>query len=86
MINETTIVRARVSPKLKDDAELVLSSLGVSMSDAIRMYLTQITLRRGIPFIVEIPNTETIEAMHEAEAGKAKSAKNVADLFAKLKK
>lgn len=86
MINETSIVRARVAPKLKDDAELVLSSLGVSMSDAIRMYLTQITLRRGIPFSVEIPNAETLEAMREAEAGKTGKAENAADLFAKLKK
>jgi DNA-damage-inducible protein J len=86
MINETSIVRARVAPKLKDDAELVLSSLGVSMSDAIRMYLTQITLRRGIPFSIEIPNTTTLDAMREAEAGKTGKAENVADLFAKLRK
>jgi DNA-damage-inducible protein J len=86
MINETTIVRARVTPKLKDDAELVLSSLGVSMSDAIRMYLTQITLRRGIPFSVEIPNDATIAAMREVESGKMESAKSVDELFSKLGK
>ena len=86
MINETTIVRARVEPKLKDDAELVLSKLGLSMSDAIRMYLTQITLRRGIPFNVEIPNAETREALREADSGKTAKAKSVDDLFAKLRK
>jgi DNA-damage-inducible protein J len=86
MINDTTIVRARVEPKLKDDAELVLSTLGLSMSDAIRMYLTQITLRQGIPFSVEIPNAETREVLREAGSGKTETAKNVDDLFAKIRK
>ena len=86
MNSETAIVRARVEPQLKDEAESVLARLGLTMSEAIRMYLSQITMRRGIPFDVEIPNEETLAAMREAEAGGLESTDGVDGLFAKLRK
>jgi addiction module RelB/DinJ family antitoxin len=49
------IVRARVEPRLKEEAENVFERLGISTTEAIRMFLTQVKLRRGLPFAVEIP-------------------------------
>ena len=49
------IVRARVEPRLKEDAESVFACLGISTTEAIRMFLTQVRMRRGLPFAVEIP-------------------------------
>ncbi|KAB2639071.1 MAG: type II toxin-antitoxin system RelB/DinJ family antitoxin [Verrucomicrobia bacterium] len=50
------IVRARVDSKLKSDAEAVFGTLGINTTEAIRMFLSQVRLRRGLPFIVGIPD------------------------------
>lgn len=42
-------VRARVTNKLKKDADAVLDELGLSMSEAIRLFLTQVVIRQGFP-------------------------------------
>lgn len=48
-----TVVRARVDPTLKIEAEAVFQELGLSTTEAIRMFLSQVRLRRGLPFRVE---------------------------------
>jgi DNA-damage-inducible protein J len=50
------IVRARVEPRLKEDAERVFECLGISTTEAVRMFLTQVKLCRGLPFSVRIPD------------------------------
>ena len=50
------IVRARVDSKLKADAEAVFCTLGINTTEAIRMFLSQVRLRRGLPFIVGVPD------------------------------
>ncbi|MEA2100346.1 MAG: type II toxin-antitoxin system RelB/DinJ family antitoxin, partial [Campylobacterota bacterium] len=42
---------------------------GVSLSDAINMFLTQSVMERGLPFEMKIPNDETIRAIEDARAG-----------------
>lgn len=66
---KTETVRARIEPKLKRDAEAVLSELGISTSEAITLFLRQVTLRRGLPFSVHIPNQETRAAIAKARDG-----------------
>lgn len=56
------IARARVEPKLKEDAEKVLSALGISLSDAIRIFLNQVSLRQEFPIELKIPNRTTLKA------------------------
>lgn len=51
-----TVVRARVDPGLKTDAEAVFDQLGLTTTDAIRLFLSQVRLRRGLPFPVSIPD------------------------------
>ena len=46
------VVRARVESRLKRDAEVVFAKLGISTTEAIRMFLCQVRLRRGLPFSV----------------------------------
>ena len=43
-------VYSRVDPKVKDDAQAVLDRLGISMSQAISMFLHQIVIDNGLPF------------------------------------
>ena len=66
---KTETIRARVEPELKQQAEGVLKELGLSATEAITLFYTQVAMRRGLPFDVKIPNADTIEAMRQAEAG-----------------
>lgn len=75
-------VRARVEPTLKIEVESVLSELGLSMSEAIELYLHQIKLRHGIPFEIRIPNDKTRSTFEDTNKGRnLKSHANARDLF-----
>ena len=63
---KTEMIRARVEPELKRGAEAIFDVLGLSPTEAITLFYKQVTLRRGLPFSVEIPNAETLEAMRQA--------------------
>jgi DNA-damage-inducible protein J len=65
---KTETVRARIEPELKHEAEIVLDTLGLSASEAITLFYKQLTLRKGLPFDVRIPNAETREAMRQARS------------------
>lgn len=64
----TGMIRARVDPALKAQAEDILGKLGLNASDAIRLFYKQVTLRRGLPFEVRIPNAATRKALRDADA------------------
>jgi DNA-damage-inducible protein J len=64
-ITKTQIVQARVTPKLKRDAEHILGKIGISTTDAFRMFLKQIVLQEGLPFAAKVPNQETLAAFRE---------------------
>ena len=55
-----------MSPELKADAEGIFASLGITSTEAIRMFYRQVILRRGLPFAVELPNETTLAALTEA--------------------
>ena len=54
------VVRARVDSQLKNSAEAVLSEIGMSMGEAIRLFLTQVSLRHEFPVELKIPNKTTL--------------------------
>jgi addiction module RelB/DinJ family antitoxin len=51
----TANVFARVEPEVKKQAEEILDSLGIPMSNAVGMFLRQVALQRGIPFEMKLP-------------------------------
>lgn len=61
-------VRARIDASLKDEAALVLDSLGLTISDVMRMTLTRIAREKALPLELARPNPETLAAMEEARA------------------
>lgn len=63
---KTEVVQARINPELKQDTDKIFERLGISRTDAIKMFLTQVKLHNGLPFEVKIPNAELQEAMHQA--------------------
>lgn len=64
------MITTSVDPDLKADAEKVLSKLGISTTEAINIFLSQVRLRKGLPFDVKIPNKTTLKAMRDAEEGR----------------
>ena len=59
-------VRARIDQELKDDATAVLDSLGLTVSDVMRMMLTRIAREKALPIELTRPNAETLAAMEES--------------------
>lgn len=52
----TTAIYARIDTGLKNNAEEILSQLGISPSSAIQMLYSQIVLRKGLPLDLHLPN------------------------------
>jgi len=65
-------VRARIDQELKDDATAVLDSLGLTVSDVMRMMLTRIAREKALPIELTRPNAETLAAIEEARQIAAK--------------
>lgn len=83
---KTAMITTRVEPDLKTDAEKVLKTLGISTTEAINLFLSQVRLRKGLPFDVKIPNKTTVKAMKDAEEGRNLSSyDSVDDFFEKMR-
>jgi DNA-damage-inducible protein J len=83
---KTTDVRSRIEPDLKDRASEVLAECGLSLSDAIRLFLRQVVAQEGLPFAVKTPNATTIAAMKEARSMKRARFGSAQELFDDLEK
>lgn len=46
----TTTLQVRLDPKLKKEAQKIAKSLGLDLSSAIKMFLVQMTVEKGLPF------------------------------------
>ncbi len=66
---KTTAIHARIEPELKKAAEQIFAEVGLTMSEAIKLFLNQVRLSKGLPFEVKIPNRETRKAFANSEAG-----------------
>lgn len=56
----TSAVYARIDTNLKNNAENILSQLGISPSGAIQMLYSQIVLKQGIPFDLKLPSSKPL--------------------------
>ena len=68
-MNKSSVVHARIEPGTKASAERILGKLGLSPTEAIRMFYRQIMLRKGLPFSVEIPNRLTRATLDRSARG-----------------
>jgi len=91
MATKTATLNMRIEDSKKKDAEELFSTLGLTLPQAINMFIAQSLLVGGLPFESRLPryNKETEAAMEEARAIsegkiKAKSYKNAAELFKEL--
>ena len=80
----TQLVQTRIDGAIKAEAAAVLASLGLTVSDAVRLLLTKVAQDKALPFEPLIPNAVTIQAMKDARAGKVTQVVNLEALFADL--
>ena len=78
------LVQARIDGKIKREASAVLATIGLTVSDAVRLMLTRVAQDKELPFEPLIPNAETIAAMQEYRKGKAKQYNNMKELMEDL--
>ena len=95
---KTANLYARIEPDVKEQAEGILSAVGIPASNAINMFYKQIILQRGLPFEVKMPASKLVDASvlsdtemdaelekgyADMKAGRTKSAKTA---FADIRK
>ena len=76
----TVSTNIRIDENVKAEASKLFEGLGLTLSDAVNVFLRQSILHRGVPFKIEYPekkpNRATIRAMKEGDRFLAKYAKN----------
>ena len=86
----TSVLNLRIEPEVKAEAEELFSSLGLTVTDAVNVFLRQALMRGGFPFEVVRykPNAITQAAIAEAERllldQNAKTFNSIEDLRAEL--
>lgn len=79
-----TVVRARIDGHVKEEAAAVLATIGLSVSDAVRLMMMRIAKDKALPFEPLVPNAETVEAMKAARRGALVSVGKPENLLASL--
>jgi len=80
----TEMVHVRVEKRIKTQAAKTLASMGLSVSDAVRVLLTRVAAEKALPFEVKVPNATTAAAIREARKGGLPSFKSVSGLMSDL--
>ncbi len=63
----TSMIHVRIDEQVKAQANATLAAMGLTMSDAVRVFLTRVAAEQRLPFALEAPNAETRAAMSEAD-------------------
>ena len=70
MTLQNDIIRARIDHDVKIEAQKILGTMGLSLSDAIRLFFYQIVAEQKIPFPIKAPNLETLKALQSHKQNK----------------
>lgn len=82
---KTAMIRARTEPQLKSKVEKIFHLLGLSSSEAINLFFRQVSLRKGLPFEVKVPNSVTAQAIRDVEKRRGLTkCKDASGMFKKL--
>jgi DNA-damage-inducible protein J len=68
MSNQTSMLHIRVDDDIKEQAAAALAAMGLSMSDAVRLFLRRVVVDQAFPLELKVPNAETQAAMAESRA------------------
>ena len=78
----TKMIHVRMDENVKAQATETLAAMGLSVSDAVRVFQTRVAAEKQLPFVLKVPNTETRAAMEEArlmEHARFANAQNLLD-------
>ena len=67
MTAQTSMLHVRVDNDTKEQATLALNAMGLTMSDAVRLFLHRVVEDQALPIDMKVPNAETRAAMAEAD-------------------
>jgi DNA-damage-inducible protein J len=82
---KSAIIRARIEPELKEEAETIFNELGLSITEAITLFYRQVKLVKGLPFEVRIPNQTTLQTFQDTDEGRnLVQSENAQEMFDKL--
>jgi DNA-damage-inducible protein J len=82
---KSAIIRARIEPELKAEAETIFNELGLSITEAITLFYRQVQLARGLPFEVRIPNQTSLQTFQDTDEGRnLVQSENAQEMFDKL--
>jgi len=65
-----TAMTVRIDPIIKNKAAEYLKQMGLTTSEATRLFLHSVVLHKGLPFELRLPNEETATAIKEVKMGK----------------
>jgi DNA-damage-inducible protein J len=63
----TKMLHIRIDDDIKTQADETLAAMGLSMSEAVRLFLHRVVAEQALPFGVKVPNARTRAAMNEAD-------------------
>jgi DNA-damage-inducible protein J len=63
----TTMIHVRIDEQIKKEATETLEDMGLSVSDAVRVFLKRVVADKKLPFELKVPNSTTRRAMKEAD-------------------
>ena len=70
MVIEKVRTNVYLDSNLKEQAKEIYKHYGLSLSEAVNMFLAQSVFNRGLPFEIKIPNDMTLQTMNDIETGK----------------
>ena len=79
-MTSTAMVHVRVDEETKERAAQALAEVGLSVSDAVRLFLRRVVIEQGMPISLKLPNAETRTALAEADNIANLRFKNVKEL------
>ncbi len=68
MTAQTSMLHIRVDDDIKEQATQTLTAMGLSVSDAVRLFLRRVVIDQAFPLELKVPNAQTLAAMEESRA------------------
>lgn len=82
---KTAMIRARIEPDLKSEAEEILGQLGLTVTQAIGLFYRQLVLQQRVPFDLALPNKTTLRTFQLTDEGQELVyCADAEDMFQKL--
>jgi len=66
---KTAEIRVLVEPTLKKKSKKILDEIGISESEAVRIFFRNLVNRKEFPLELKVPNKETLQSMKDADEG-----------------